>query len=493
MRRAAVSRWLGVSVAFWPAALIPGLPGSADVPPFTVTASMWGAVFDSVADRPLAGAVVQLAARDSASQGRVYAARTDSGGRYRLAGVPSGSYMAGFFHPALDALGLESDDKVVVVGSTDVEVNFAIPSARTLHDVMCPQSAGDSSAALFGHVHATDGGTAITGATVSASWLQLDTDAPFLRPRQRRLSAASADEGWFAMCSLPPATSLTIVASAGADSSGFLRMSIAAGTARPIAIAVGGATRWRVTGDSSGQRPGGLVWRGGATARGVVRDSAGRPLPNAEVAVWGTDRNATTGRNGAFALDSLPGGTQTLEVRAVGFDPAEIIVQLAPTRVAEVQATLSRAAVSLPTVNVEGAAARRTAHIARFYERKELAARGINYGYFLTQDDIEKKHLPFFSALLEGLPGIHVLHGINPFSDDIRGPLLVGPMSYCKMTIYLDGIAVANGLSGTPDAINTLVHPGDIAGVEVYPYPVGVPPEYQMLNGTCGVILIWTK
>lgn len=489
MHRAAVARWLGVTVALWPLARVPDprTPGVVAAP--GVAAAVWGTVFDSVGERPLAGALVQLTARDSASQGRVFSARSDSGGKYRLGDVPTGSYVAGFFHAALDSLGLESDDKVVDVGVSDLQVNFAIPSPRTLHDAICPQSAGDSSAVLFGHLHATEGGAAMVGATISASFLQLDASTPFLDPRQRRLSAATVDEGWFAICGIPAATAVTVVASMANDSSGLVQVVIPAGSARHLALTVGGARRV-VLRDSASETRGGVrtVWRGDATLRGVVRDSVGRPVRDAGVAVWGTERRATTGRSGDFLLDSLPGGTQMLEVRAVGYEPVRQPVQLAAGWPGFRDVTLSRRVVELPTVAVTGAAAQKRAKLVRFYERQELAARGINYGHFLTAEDIEKKHVPFFSSLVQDLPGIHVLHGINPFSDDIRGSQLLMGNEFCRMTIYLDGIR-ANG----PDPINVLVHPGDIAGLEVYPYPVGVPPEYQMLNGTCGVILIWTK
>lgn len=496
MRRAAVARWLGVTVALWPVTRVAGQRAPSEVAVPAVAATVWGTVFDSVGGRPLAGALVQLTARDSASQGRVFSARSDSAGKYRLGDVPAGSYVAGFFHPALDSLGLESDDEVVDVGAIDLQVNFAIPSPHTLHDAICPQSAGDSSAVLFGHVHATEGGAAMVGATISAAFLQLDAGAPFLSPRQRRLSASAVDEGWFAICGIPAATAVTVVASMANDSSGLVQVDVPAGTARHLALTVGGAHRV-VLRDSTSEARGGVrtVWRGDATLRGVVRDSAGRPVRDAGVAVWGTERRVTTGRHGDFLLDSLPGGTQMLEVRAVGYEPVQQPVQLAAGWPRTRDVTLRRRVVALPTVAVTGAAAQKRAKLVRFYERKELAARGINYGHFLTTEDIERKHVPWFSDLVKDIPGIHVYHRIYPEDDEIGGSQLMRPPNlYCRMTIYLDGIRVTNQLNGgDPDPINLLVSPSSVAGVEVYPYPNGVPPEYQSLNGKCGVILIWTK
>jgi hypothetical protein len=44
-----------------------------------------------------------------------------------------------------------------------------------------------------------------------------------------------------------------------------------------------------------------------------------------------------------------------------------------------------------------------------------------------------------------------------------------------------------------PDEIDELVNPTSVAAMEVYPRAVQAPPQYQSLNGVCGVILIWTK
>ena len=58
-----------------------------------------GAVFDSVAQAPLAGAVVQIAPRDAT--GPLYSATTDSTGHFRIADLPAGQFLIGFYHDAL--------------------------------------------------------------------------------------------------------------------------------------------------------------------------------------------------------------------------------------------------------------------------------------------------------------------------------------------------------------------------------------------------------
>ena len=60
----------------------------------------------------------------------------------------------------------------------------------------------------------------------------------------------------------------------------------------------------------------------GAVA-GTVTDEAGRPLAGASVRVEGTGLGAAADEAGAFRLDTVPAGAQTLVVSLVGYAPAE--------------------------------------------------------------------------------------------------------------------------------------------------------------------------
>ena len=84
-----------------------GLRVSAQAQDRLPAARVTGVVYDSMAMRPLSGAVVQLAL--VISSGTIDAVRslvTDSLGRYDFAGIPPGTYLLGFQHVAVDSLGL---------------------------------------------------------------------------------------------------------------------------------------------------------------------------------------------------------------------------------------------------------------------------------------------------------------------------------------------------------------------------------------------------
>lgn len=73
-----------------------------------------------------------------------------------------------------------------------------------------------------------------------------------------------------------------------------------------------------------------LVLGGAATLRaqvqperrlfvGIVRDTAGSPLPGVEVSIPGLHRRAFTGSDGAFRFDTVPAGVHEVRARKIGF------------------------------------------------------------------------------------------------------------------------------------------------------------------------------
>ena len=62
-----------------------------------------------------------------------------------------------------------------------------------------------------------------------------------------------------------------------------------------------------------------------AAVTGVVRDSAGRPVPGAVVRAIGTHRQVLTGDNGAFTLDSLPPGGLSVVAHTDGYDSFAVL------------------------------------------------------------------------------------------------------------------------------------------------------------------------
>src|SRR5690349_21636143 len=82
--------------------------------PIAPSAVVSGVVYDSIAQRAIAGATVEFVSADDPSA-RPHTAVSDASGRYTLREMPLGHYLAGFAHRALDTLGLENVPRRVVI------------------------------------------------------------------------------------------------------------------------------------------------------------------------------------------------------------------------------------------------------------------------------------------------------------------------------------------------------------------------------------------
>jgi protocatechuate 3,4-dioxygenase beta subunit len=452
----------------------------------TAGATISGIVYDSTGRSPLLGAFVQVVGADDSVLGRRYTAHTDSGGLYSIPSVRPGRYLAGFQHPRLDSIGLEIEERTITVAEQALRLDFATLSPATFIGIVCPDQRTGS--LLVGHVRRTEGQAPLADATVVATWTELDTTSIVVRQRNREHTVRTAPSGWFGLCGLPGDISFLARAAAGADSSGYVRLSLQPRSVQVATFHVGGAVRSAPTDESS---PGGaspVTWRGEAQLSGTVRNESGQPMANARLSVWGTSSETTTDARGRFRLGNLPGGTQTVEVRAIGYQPAERVVQLSAEDPATTDIAFSERVTELTGVTVTATAAR--ARLSPFYERMRDAERGINHGYFITPEDMERRRPTLITNMFEGLAGIRVVRrSLDPRWAVVEGTLNGG----CPMTVYLDGIRVAGSAGGGHDPLNILIDPTTVAAMEVYPRPVSAPPRYQSLNGTCGVILIWTK
>ena len=88
-------------------------------------AGLSGVVFDSMAGRPLVGATVQITGAAGAVVGRMASAVTDTAGRYTVSDLAPGRYVAGFFHDALDTLGLVGEPRAVDLREAGATLDLA--------------------------------------------------------------------------------------------------------------------------------------------------------------------------------------------------------------------------------------------------------------------------------------------------------------------------------------------------------------------------------
>lgn len=456
--------------------------------PTKPTAVVTGVVYDSIARRAIAGATVEFVNGDDPAA-RPFTAVSDASGRYTVNGLTFGSYLAGFFHAALDSLGLEAAPRRVDVSVSSQRVDLGTPSARTLLATICPAGAGsDSTGLLIGHVRSTDEQTPVAGASVLIEWSEMVIDAQGVRERNQQVTGRSAEPGWFAICGLPSDAVLQGRAFNAADSSGHIELEVPSNGLRYMSFLVGGASLVTLPPeDTSAARTAPTAraetaWRGRARLTGTVVDHTGRPVVNAHALIWGTRLDATTNQQGAFSLDGLPGGTHTLEVRVIGYMPVTSTVQLAESRPATTSVVLAKAAEILPTVTVRGEMVF-SRNLADFDRRRRAG-----FGSYQTSAEIGRRGPNVrLSQLLMEFMGVRVDQRAGQSIVTMQRGATTGiGRAACTPSLFVDGI---NDKLRDFDAY----YSDAIAGIEVYARESTRPFEFIDPENACGVVAIWTR
>jgi Carboxypeptidase regulatory-like domain len=224
---------------------------------------------------------------------------------------------------------------------------------------------------------------------------------------------------------------------------------------------------------------------------GTVTDTAHHPVPYVNVLVSGTRRTVSDDA-GQFRLE-LPPGRIALEFRRLGYRPEQMTFALR----GDTTITVSLIPIAQKLQGQEVTGPRSFAlELHRFYERMADHEKGINAGHFITSEDIERRNPRRLTQMLEDIPSVRILR-VKPYPCQVECLAPTGS-NHCPMGVYLDGQRLNRLTSSNPSAdyvtdLDDFIIPSHVAGMEVYAHPGEVPPQYQLLNGMCGVILVWTK
>ena len=243
-------------------------------------------------------------------------------------------------------------------------------------------------------------------------------------------------------------------------------------------------------------------WKVEAQARpsvltGQVVDSLGLPILFANV-ILANGRRTVAGNDGRFVVNVDPdAAVRSIEVRRIGFRPATLKLDTWPDTALRI--VLVAVASTLEGVRVEAQQRIHSLVFRGFYERMDEVDKGINRGFFITPEELESRKGSKITDFLHGRLGIRVKM-IKELGVVGQSGLQPQGLDGCRIEIYLDGsrfygLGNKNALhsSSGMNFINDFVPVSSVAGIEVYPRSVTAPPKYQPLNGTCGVMLIWTK
>jgi hypothetical protein len=433
--------------------------------------SVVGTVTDSVGHHPVAGALVQI----GGSASFVKSTTTDSLGSYRIADVPPGTYLIGFFHATLDSLGVDVSPKqvTIVAGTGEQRVDLAIPPAERIAGQLCRGTADrDSTGLLIGHLRDAETRQPRKG-SVTVLWMELTIGQAGVHRNRQQIPIKTDDLGWFAMCGLPSDAVLQASAQAGDEESGAVELQVPAGGLLLRDFLVSHADSLvPVYDDSSavkGVLPLPMLRRGSARVSGVVHNDKGKPVVNAQVSVPGTGIDARTEETGTFQLGGLPSGTQTVEVRAIGFEPKRVAVDLTRDRLTTLDVLLDHPVQTLDAVRVYG---KGNSAMAEFQRRLKAG-----WGHILTPADIARRGAFQATDLFRTMPGVRVAQG-RGFSSTV---LVRG----CRPTVYLNGMRMDEDAASD---IDMLVRPSELTAVEVYT-AANRPAEF--FGNGCGSIVLW--
>jgi hypothetical protein len=460
--------------------LIAPLLLSAQEPAAVRHISVVGSVYDSVANRPLAHALVQIVRVSELRSARSTA--TDSRGRYRLDSIAPGQYFVSFFHAAVDSLGVQAPVHRVTLGARDPErVELGLPGADRNTAALWPGLPPvDSSSVIVGGVRDADTGAPIAGAIVTAEWVDFIIDENRFRVEPQSARTTTSSSGSFALCALPGGGDVGLRATSNARATGRLEVAVAARSIVRRDFTLGdGTTFVTVTGDSSeGEARTDTLLRGPARLSGTVLNESGQPVSDAIVEVWHTGVSTHTNQSGHFELASLPVGTHALEVRRIGFAPHQLPVQLASLSPTSVNVVLEKPVRLLDAVRVSA----RTLYSRREREIERRRRRG--FGHFIMREELERLASSRITDVLRRVPGVRVYRSsTGDVVTFARGESFSGA---CRPMVFLDGHRLGSG-----EDLDVLASVSSLEAIEVYTSAAQTPVEYW--GGGCGAIVLWTR
>ncbi|HKT08288.1 MAG TPA: carboxypeptidase regulatory-like domain-containing protein [Gemmatimonadaceae bacterium] len=455
------------------------------------TVVVTGFVLDSLRELPLAGATVLIS-------NTTFTGTTDPSGRFRIVahGLADGVYQVGFFHPTLDSLGISPPAQPVVINEGKASfVQLYVPSAQTVVASVCPDSSRTEARGLvMGVVRDASTEKPVSGVRVVLMWTGVSVAGNSVLKVPQATSVLTDDMGTFRACGVPSQTVARLQARTSTGASGWIEVTVPPnglalrdvllGERAPVVAAAPPAASTATTpgapvsasADTAARKPAPL---GSAVLTGHVTSTEGKPLEGAMVLLLGTQLSARSNADGAFRLTGLPAGTQSVEVREIGYSPKRFAVDLTPHRPSTLTAMLDERTQVLKTMEIT---AKRGSEIAGFDQRKRSGL-----GYYMDRDQIEKSASISTTDLFRQVPGLTVAWDGQGYQVQVNRTSNAG---MCPVAYYIDG----SPFLSLGDDIDQIVRPEDIAAIEVYKSSAETPMQFQGSDGgPCGTIVIWTK
>jgi hypothetical protein len=434
-----------------------------------------GVIYDSLLTRgPMVGARVVV---DGVSQ----TATTDRRGRFAIEDVPEGEHLVTFYHPSLDSARLSAPAYRVTVPSRGLrDLRMATPSFATTSQYLCGAALDSGSTIVLGRALAVEDGRVLSGATARVAWWEMSFGGDEGVQRiDREMTAETDSSGQFRLCGIPTDVDLTMTVRQGSQQSGPIAFPERgrAITIRDVAVSLSD-TAASVTADSLYIASPDSVRPGRARLRVRVRDESGQPIENAIVGIRGHAAAATSSADGLALVMAAPSGTQTVAVRALGWEQRVSLVTLKPDQETELDLRLMKIGAILPEYRVTGI--REDPGKAGFERRQRMG-----FGTFLDKERLDRIGRRTSNLNLVGgirVPMTQGTLGYSPFPMI----LLRNDLGLCTPTIWVDGVPRVRMDGWELHAILQWA-----TRMEIYPRAILTPAEF-VGSGQCGVVVIWT-
>ena len=219
----------------------------------------------------------------------------------------------------------------------------------------------------------------------------------------------------------------------------------------------------------------------------VVDKTSGQPIRDAVVEVLNpANRVVARGRSdgdGFVAFELRQPGAYRVRTSRIGYTTnTSQALQIDERQTVQVDIPLSTGEVTLDSLTVIGRSVPvRLSDLDRegFYDREKMG-----FGRFITAYDIQQRMAVQTTEIFRAIPGVTLV----PTGGTTYRLAMTRGGDNCAPSVILDNMPV-----NAADALDDMVKPQDIAGVEVYRGPSETPGRFLGNRNACGLVVIWTK
>jgi hypothetical protein len=223
----------------------------------------------------------------------------------------------------------------------------------------------------------------------------------------------------------------------------------------------------------------------GGVVAGVVTDSTGNPIVQADVVLRPTRQRTRTDSTGAFSIGGVANGSYSVSARKIGYTPDLYDVKISSGGTVRVKLIL--ALNPLDTVRVTATRECPLYSLSGFFCRRRSAG-----GMFLDYPDIDDRGALYTADLFRDIPGFRV-----SLASTGRGGVMPYPerMKIGACLVYIVDGHAAETWRAVPQ------YTRELTAMEIYSPPDTIPAELKRITiwnnshvrtNNCTVVAFWT-